>query len=773
ASPNPAYPSVEILGQTLSLPLLPRPAQPPPLPARPGTAGSPQQSRAPNPPAPSATSRLNPFASLFGSSRNTPAPTPPPLANVTPAPLAPPPDAGSARSSIDLSTSEGPVVAAYTIDRRISRSVIAKEATRAIKGEIKATLGVSGVPGWVKDRVTAFVNPLLPVPKAIRRLSGAANQTPRPDMSSPQAASDSVQHFLSLMEDELFTYFGAGSSPISKRKEDPSVDEKAAANAKREDNEAKDRKMRDVMEKVERVVCSLFYERFFRPSTSDDASHDDALSSQIASLNMLDLCLGHLGVEVPSGAEKGVDDVIKQCGKELQRLSGTDCRSPTEKAAVFVSANRILAEGLSRLPPLRLKSENEMVEEKTPTASSFAEPNTTTSPQPTPEIVMSPDSDPAGLPVLPEASAPILDPLSAPGSPAHSTRQLLPGQRSKNTSPSTTPGAALPADGEVASPSPAPSIVIQPTAVSSDVLLPVMIYSVVKANPSQIVSHLLYVQRFRSRSVGGEESFCLINLLAVVEFLENVDLAVLGLGSSEKVMSVADLTPIPLAETVESAASSSSSHPLDIIAASIKLRGKVNQVGEMAGSAAGKVLLGVMDTSMLALKGLLSGAEPGPGASNEKPGFGLLRHGSGFSIASVAASLPAVGRGTPRSAPVDEIPQEGQQLIDVSSRPGSLKDVQMGDSDGSSVSSESTSGSSDEDGSSDEQEASEDEGTRGGDTRSVRSFSSMLSRGSRDDRRDRPSLQDRLANMSTLSKYPKSPPGPGLHKPSPPPAKRT
>jgi hypothetical protein len=254
-SPTPAYPSVQVLGQTLSLPLLPRPAQPPPLPARPGTTGTPQQPRALIVTAPSAASRLNPFASLFGSSRNTPTPTPPPLANVTPTPLAPPSDAGSARSSIDLSTSEGPVVAAYTIDRRLSRSGIAKDATRAIKGEIKTALGVNSVPGWVRDRVTAFVNPLLPVPKVTRQLSGNANQAPRPDMTSPQAASDSVQYFLGLMEDELFAYFGAGG----RRKEDPGVDEKAAA---REDSEEKERKMREVMERVERVVCSLFYERY-------------------------------------------------------------------------------------------------------------------------------------------------------------------------------------------------------------------------------------------------------------------------------------------------------------------------------------------------------------------------------------------------------------------------------------------------------------------------------------------------------------------------------
>ncbi|KAG8733291.1 hypothetical protein FRC11_007406 [Ceratobasidium sp. 423] len=759
ASPSPSYPSVQVQGQTLSLPLLPRPVQPPPLPARPGTAAA-QQSRPPNPAPQSATSRLNPFASLFGSSRNTPAPTPPPITNVTPAPLAPPPpsDTGSARSSIDLASSEGPVVAAITIDRRITRSAIAKDATRAIKGEIKSILGVQGVPSWVKDRVIAFVNPLLPIPKASRRMSNSG-KTPTPDMTSPQACSDSIQYFLSGLEDELLAYFG------NKRKEDPGVDEKAATD--RADNEEKDRKMREVMEKVERAVCVLFYDRLFRPSTSDDASHDDALSSQIASLNMLDLGLNHLGVEVPSGAGKGVKEVIKICGQELQRLSHPDCRSPAEKAAVFVSANRAIAEGLSRLPPLRLKSENEMAEEKTPTASVFKESSTTSPPQPTPEIVMSPDSDPQLLPTDPKSppKEPISDPLSTPASPAVSSRQLPPEQGSKGTSPSIVPSLMSQVDG-TASPSPAPSINIQPTAVSSDVLLPVMIYAVVKTNPSQLVSHLLYVQRFRSRSVGGEESFCLINLMAVVEFLENVDLAVLGLASSEKVMSVADLTPIPLAETVESAASASH-HPLDLISASIRLRGKVNQVGEMAGSAAGKVILGVMDTSMLALKGLL-GADNNPD-SGERPGFGLLRRGTGFSIASVTASLPAVGRSTPRPDP-DVIPQEGQQLIEVSSRPGSLRSVEMRDSDESSGSTASSSGSDDD---SSDGAASDDEGTRGGDTRSVRSFSSMLSRGSKDDRRDRLSLQDRLANMSNLSKFSKSPPGPGLRKLSPPPARRT
>ena len=35
--------------------------------------------------------------------------------------------------------------------------------------------------------------------------------------------------------------------------------------------------------------------------TTDDASHDEALSSRVAALNLLDLDLGHLDIEVSEG----------------------------------------------------------------------------------------------------------------------------------------------------------------------------------------------------------------------------------------------------------------------------------------------------------------------------------------------------------------------------------------------------------------------------------------------------------------------------------------
>ena len=109
------------------------------------------------------------------------------------------------------------------------------------------------------------------------------------------------------------------------------------------------------------------------------------------------------------------------------------------------------------------------------------------------------------------------------------------------TSPLSTvdapPDFIPPRSASLRSPSPklsSSSRTVSPTPVSGDVILPLMIFAVVKANPPGLVSNLLYIQRFRRESAaGGEEGYCLINLMAVAEFLENVDLEALGLGDNE------------------------------------------------------------------------------------------------------------------------------------------------------------------------------------------------------------------------------------------------
>lgn len=186
----------------------------------------------------------------------------------------------------------------------------------------------------------------------------------------------------------------------------------------------------------------------------------------------------------------------------------------------------------------------------------------------------------------------------------------------------------------------------------------------------------------------------------------------------------------------------------------------------------------------MALRGLLSvaaaeGTTPGVATPDSvvdqapwnytRAGFGLLRRGSGFSIASVASNLPGLQKGIvgtvsarPRGLSVPNPDEAGQPLVEVISRPGSVREVAGEDEDGSDGSEESSS----ENGGEEEETGSEsdhdDPNAIGGrsDARSMRSFSSMMSGESRDKRRaaasaamaERKSLSDRLANVSVLSR---------------------
>ena len=128
-----------------------------------------------------------------------------------------------------------------------------------------------------------------------------------------------------------------------------------------------------------------------------------------------------------------------------------------------------------------------------------------------------------------------------------------------------------------------------------------------------------------------------------------------------------------------------------------------------------------------------------------KPNIGLLRRASGFSLASVAASLP--GSVASRTKQVDPN-EEGRQMIEVPSRPGSVREP-LSDEDAYAY----ESSGSDEDGSASDL-AGDGEIARVGyksDVKSIRSFSSLMSGASRE-RRERKTLADRLASVSGIER---------------------
>ena len=298
----------------------------------------------------------------------------------------------------------------------------------------------------------------------------------------------------------------------------------------------------------------------------------------------------------------------------------------------------------------------------------------------------------------------------------------------------------------------------KPTPVSGDVILPLMIYSVVKSNPPHLLSHLLYIQRFRNESFGGEESYCLINLLAAAEFLENVDLVALGLHAEG--VNISDLTPLPVARSrsasvgsvdVTSPTTTTELKP----AATARLRGRVEQQVDAIAGSANKVLSGVVDSSFGVLRALLPGGQheqnvlqpPEVVTQEPKPGFGLLKREGGFSIATLAASLPiARQRSNQSNTTADE---SGQQMMDVS-RPSSRmsKHSKMGGA-GEEIQ-ESSSFSSEDSGEEEEEEQDEEH-----DTRSIKSFESMMNQRKRRRRKaatGRKSIADRLANVPGLQR---------------------
>jgi hypothetical protein len=179
---------------------------------------------------------------------------------------------------------------------------------------------------------------------------------------------------------------------------------------------------------------------------------------------------------------------------------------------------------LSHLPPIHLKPDNDVRDEKVPPKL--------------PPLISDLEMKPGKLSPLEKALPLSPEPAPVPSEDVqHNSTNAPPSQPVNNPtdSPLSPPNELL--SPSLPAPPPLPPKQTPTTSVNTDVLLPIIIFSVVKANPAQLVSHLLFTERFRfSGGGGGEESFCLINLMAVVEFLENVDLDALGLGNSERVL---------------------------------------------------------------------------------------------------------------------------------------------------------------------------------------------------------------------------------------------
>jgi hypothetical protein len=211
---NPDYPTFDISGAAATLP----------FPSQPLHKSQPRSVSTP---------RLGPFASLFGGARHSPALTPSPLPGANPSE-----DPEKHAHSIDVSV--------YLIHGRIVRNTVVRDISKALTAEIKECL--TGLPNWIIDKTLAFTAPLYPfakpTPPPVKRTSSKAPVVP--DLTSPLTASDTFQEFYASIEDQLREHAHRAS-----------FDDKEA-DARHVDE---DERIKQVVERVERAVCALFYDQ--------------------------------------------------------------------------------------------------------------------------------------------------------------------------------------------------------------------------------------------------------------------------------------------------------------------------------------------------------------------------------------------------------------------------------------------------------------------------------------------------------------------------------
>ncbi|WAQ91609.1 hypothetical protein PtA15_14A493 [Puccinia triticina] len=275
------------------------------------------------------------------------------------------------------------------------------------------------------------------------------------------------------------------------------------------------------LELIEHVVCVELYDRIF-----EESLEDQEFSEKIAQLNLLDMTLDHLGLDLerrvmddPDGIiaiRAGLDEIIKNASAELSRLQQNECRSPRDKVGVFVTVHKLIVDGLSLLPPIPMKKEG--------IPAGIATGQLSQDPGNSNEVEMSDIVDRAGIPTnttTMDRTLPMSSPLRPLPKDQPSASDLLDAMHTSLIDPPAPPPAHS-EDVQPRLPDPAEVTKPRPNSSSADLILPILIYLIIKANPSKLISNLNYANRFRyQRLVKGETDYCLVNFSVSCEFIKN------------------------------------------------------------------------------------------------------------------------------------------------------------------------------------------------------------------------------------------------------------
>ncbi|BGP56436.1 hypothetical protein JCM8202v2_004054 [Rhodotorula sphaerocarpa] len=595
-------------------------------------------------------------------------------------------DAG-AHSRLPASV-EVPVLA---VGKTIKRTEIAGTMCSALLAHLRAQAQeVEGFAGEADGAVTveAFARQFVPT-SALAPPPAGSTELPPPSLleCDPAILSEAYQDAMADVRLDLSRNLGsppaAGTSPA-----DPGL----------EDFTQLEERIDASLEKLEAIVTSTMYDRLFAPPTSRDLQEDENLASRIAALNVLGLDLEHLGVDLAgeqeleddwraqkSGPRDSLEMLAHRVGRELNHLEDPEELTPTAKLAILVECHKIIVDGLSDLPAIRLQKEV-AAEDKSagPAMVEMDDASSKASSQP-PSRTLSPSRQ-SGTSEEKEAEGDDL--LRTPRPPSQEERavpeiKLPESARDLSDSMSEATGSSM----VPAEPSPPlsvfeksrgrdrPSASATTSSSSADLILPLLIYSVVRANPPHLVSHLRYIHRFRCESLlHGQASYCATNFDAVIEWAQHVDLSTLGLSSASVLSS-------PTSEFDRKLTAPVPARPRAYTTPSTLLRERVSLTADQLVDSAGTALTGVVDSSYRLLFGAGGLASSAPKSLDDVKNVldgarGRAREKLPFRRSTSARDFPALITGRRRatstaSGQVAPIPESGPAEGDGSpARPG-------------------------------------------------------------------------------------------------------
>lgn len=240
---------------------------------------------------------------------------------------------------------------------------------------------------------------------------------------------------------------------------------------------------------------------------------DEALQSRIAALNLLDLNLEHLGVMVEHPAEaEAAEKAVKAAGKKLQQLNLI--MSAQEKLSTLVATHQIIVGKVHKKKGTKgtTCSFHMMPQES---IEAFAETSSKASMDALKKAVQE----------ITTGGALKTDALNQ-DKEGEEEKQEAPGDEDKDKETKSnkskdekaqeddigSPHKQLPPIPAVSEAS--PSL----TSAGADVLLPLLIFTIVKANPTNFLSNIRFIQRFRrSSQISGQASYCLTNMASVYD----------------------------------------------------------------------------------------------------------------------------------------------------------------------------------------------------------------------------------------------------------------